>query len=1010
MSKKILIIGSGPILIGQAAEFDYSGTQGCLALKEEGFNVVLVNNNPATIMTDTTMADTVYCEPLTVNSIEAIIKKEQPDALLAGLGGQTALNLAVELDKQGILSKYNIELLGTSVTSIQKGEDRELFRELMSELSQPVPESEVIETVQGAKDFARKVGYPVISRPAYTLGGRGGGIVDYESELEELIHNGLKASPIGQVILEKSIAGFKEVEYEVMRDHNGTCISVCNMENFDPVGVHTGDSIVVAPSQTLTDQEYQMLRTAAFTIISELEVVGGCNVQFALDPNSNQYYVIEVNPRVSRSSALASKATGYPIAKMATKLALGFTLDELKNPLTGTTYASFEPALDYVVVKFPRWPFDKFSEADRKLGTKMKATGEVMAIDRTLEGAFQKALASLDQSIPELDPTQLKTHLTQPTDLRYFAILDLLRQGETIEQIHKETAIDLFFLSILQNLVKIENKLKACTTETLSEELLQLAKVYGFTDASIAKLVQTSESTITQKRLGYHLYPSYKMVDTCAAEFEAATNYVYATYSGVNEIDPLPSAKKALIVGAGPIRIGQGVEFDYSAVKAIETLKELGWSTIMINNNPETVSTDYETADRLYFEPITKEIIEAIVEHEQIDQVYTQFGGQTAINLAAQLEEAGIPLAGVSVDTIAQLEDREQFYSMLKSLDIPHIPGAVCHTFDEAMFAASSYTYPLLCRPSYVIGGQGMVKVNNEHELKGALAGTDARHYPIVLDEFITGQEAEVDLVADGEHIFIPEIMEHVEPAGIHSGDSMAIFPSTLDEDVKATIKEYASKIVQHTDYKGIMNIQFLLTEDAVYVLEVNPRASRTVPIVSKVSNRSLIDLATRVLAGDVSSHLNQVQPPEFEHVAVKYPLFSAHALPELDHKLNANMKSTGEGMCLGGTVQEALAKVFEHLPHFYEEHVSFVEEGYSHMESPSQLPFSEWIQTDQASIYVNDQQTTEAMERRIQALKYGVTVFSQKETFEAYLASLHVSPYLPAPLPGSLNEGVKLG
>ncbi|UOQ95313.1 carbamoyl phosphate synthase large subunit [Halobacillus shinanisalinarum] len=1010
MSKKILVIGSGPIVIGQAAEFDYSGTQGCLALKEEGYEVVLVNNNPATIMTDTKMADAVYCEPLSVNSIEAIIKEEKPDALLAGLGGQTALNLAVELDKHGILATYQVELLGTSVSSIQQGEDRELFRGLMSELNQPVPESEVIVSVDQAVAFAKRVGYPVISRPAYTLGGRGGGITDNEVELKDLIQNGLKASPIGQIIIEKSIAGFKEVEYEVMRDKNGTCISVCNMENFDPVGVHTGDSIVVAPSQTLTDQEYQMLRTAAFEIISELEVIGGCNVQFALDPNSQQYYVIEVNPRVSRSSALASKATGYPIAKMATKIALGYTLDELKNPLTGTTYASFEPALDYVVVKFPRWPFDKFPQADRKLGTKMKATGEVMAIDRTLEGAFQKAIESLDQTIPALDPSNLMTHLKHPTDLRYFAILELLRQGNTMEHIHNETAIDLFFLNILKNLVQMEQSIQTYTSETLPTELLQQAKTYGFTDHSIAKLIKANEETITQLRKNYNLYPSYKMVDTCAAEFEAATNYAYATYSGNNEIEPLKSDKKALIIGAGPIRIGQGVEFDYSAVKAIETLRELGWTTIMINNNPETVSTDYETADRLYFEPINKEVIEAIVAHEHIDHIYTQFGGQTAINIAAQLEEAGLPLTGVTVDTIAQLEDRDQFYSLLKSLDIPHIPGAMCHTMEEALDAASSYTYPLLCRPSYVIGGQGMVKVNSEHELKAALAETEARHYPIVLDQFLTGQEVEVDLAADGEDTFIPEVMEHIEPSGIHSGDSMAIFPSTINESVKETIKEYALKIVQHVSYKGIMNIQFLLTEDTAYVLEVNPRASRTVPIVSKVSNTSLIDLATRILAGDDSLQISKLPQPEFQHVAIKYPLFSDHALPELDHKLNANMKSTGEGMCLGQTVQEALAKVFEHLPHFYEENVCFAETTFAHEKSPNKLPFSEWVQTKEASIYVNDQQTAEAKERRIQALKYGITVFSQKETFEAYITSLHSNPYRPTPLPGSPREGVQLG
>ncbi|MFC7060899.1 carbamoyl phosphate synthase large subunit [Halobacillus seohaensis] len=1004
MPKKILVIGSGPIIIGQAAEFDYSGTQGCLALKEEGHEVVLINNNPATIMTDNEVADKVYCEPLTIRSVEAIIKKESPDAVLAGLGGQTALNLAVELNKHNIFEKYNLELLGTSVASIQQGEDRELFRELMDDLHQPVPESQVVASVEEALQFTDQYGYPVISRPAYTLGGRGGGITDNEEELKELITNGLKASPIGQVIIEKSIAGFKEVEYEVMRDVNGTCISVCNMENFDPVGVHTGDSIVVAPSQTLTDQEYQMLRTAAFKIISALDVIGGCNVQFALDPHSKNYYVIEVNPRVSRSSALASKATGYPIAKMATKLALGYKLDQLKNPLTGTTYASFEPALDYVVVKFPRWPFDKFSNADRKLGTKMKATGEVMAIDRTLEGAFQKAVASLDQSITNMNPDELYDHLRKPTDLRYFAIIELLKQGVSTDTIHKETLIDLFFLNIVSNLVKAEATIQ---NEELTKQLLKTTKIQGFTDKKLAELKGVNESEIKQMRKEYNIKPSYKMVDTCAAEFEAATNYVYTTYAGTNEITPLPPNKKALIVGAGPIRIGQGVEFDYSAVKAIQSLRKLGWTTIMINNNPETVSTDYTTADRLYFDPINKEVIESIVEHEGIDLVFTQFGGQTAINIADELEEVGIPLAGISVDTIEQLEDREQFYSVLKKLDIPHIPGSMCHTMEEALDVADSYSYPLLCRPSYVIGGQGMVKVESESELKNALQETDSQHYPIVLDQFTTGMEAEIDLVADGKHVFIPEIMEHVEPAGVHSGDSMAIFPSpNLSIDVKETLKQYAQQIVQEVEYKGIMNIQFLLSEDTIYVLEVNPRASRTVPIISKVSGVSMIELAIRSLVGDPTLDFTNLHQPTFQHVAVKYPLFSSHALPELDHKLGANMLSTGEGMCLGFTVEEAMAKVFEHLPNPFENKQACLVETTGFVKGQSiDLKFSDWIKLKEAQVYMNDQNTEEASLRRIQALKSGITVFTQPSTFNAYIESLSYDPYQPTPLPGSTEK-----
>ncbi|MFZ0370073.1 MAG: carbamoyl-phosphate synthase (glutamine-hydrolyzing) large subunit [Halobacillus sp.] len=1006
MSKKILVVGSGPIIIGQAAEFDYSGTQGCLALREEGYEVVLVNNNPATIMTDHTVADTVYCEPLTVPSLTAIIEKERPEALLAGLGGQTALNLAVELDKAEVLKKYNVELLGTSVESIQKGEDRELFRELMSELNQPVPESQVIVSVSEAKQFADQVGYPVISRPAYTLGGRGGGIAETEAELNELIHNGLKASPIHQVIIEKSIAGFKEIEYEIMRDTNGTCISVCNMENFDPVGVHTGDSIVTAPSQTLSDQEYQMLRTASFDIVSALDVIGGCNVQLALDPDSKKYYVIEVNPRVSRSSALASKATGYPIAKLATKVALGYTLDQLQNPLTGHTYASFEPALDYTVVKFPRWPFDKFSEADRKLGTKMRATGEVMAIDRTLEGAFQKAVQSLDTVIPPL--TDLDKHLTQPTDLRYFAILELLRQGESIENIHKSTHIDLFFLNVLQNLVEMENTLASYTIESIPEGVLKLAKLYSFTDQSIADFLGCEENKVAAVRNNYGLVPAFKMVDTCAAEFEAATNYVYSTYAGVNEIEPLKGSKKALIIGSGPIRIGQGVEFDYSAVKAIESLQAAGWTTVMINNNPETVSTDYETADRLYFDPIQKEVIASIVEHEDIDLVFTQFGGQTAINMAEELEEAGIPLAGVSTDMLDGLEDRDRFYSSLKELNIPHVEGSTCHTKNEALETASHYSYPILCRPSYVIGGQGMVKVNNEKELKQALQDTDDRHYPIVLDQFMTGKEVEVDLVADGERIFIPEVMEHIEPAGVHSGDSMAVFPSSLPAYVKEAVTEYSEKIVRHSKYKGIMNIQFLWSGENVYVLEVNPRSSRTVPIISKVSGISLVDLAVRLLIEDPACDLATVPAPSWSHVAVKYPLFSSHALPEIDHKLGANMQSTGEGMCLGSTVAEALAKVFSHLPDIQLHPEACFIDADNEDEDRKKQTFEEWIQTDEAAIYVNDQVTPAAKEKRIQALKYGITVFSEPSTFDAYLQSLTIKNTEPTPLPGNITEGVR--
>ncbi|MCA0985279.1 carbamoyl-phosphate synthase (glutamine-hydrolyzing) large subunit [Halobacillus yeomjeoni] len=1005
MGEKVLVIGSGPIIIGQAAEFDYSGTQGCLALREMGYEVVLVNDNPASIMTDYTVADIVYCEPLTVESITAVIQKEKPSSLLAGLGGQTALNLAVQLEEKGVLDKYGVQLLGTSVSSIQKGEDRELFRELMRDLGEPVPQSEVITSLSEGLNFVNRVGYPVISRPAYTLGGRGGGFVHDEGELKEKIQNGLKASPIGQVILEKSIAGFKEIEYEIMRDHKGTCISVCNMENFDPVGVHTGDSIVVAPSQTLTDQEYQMLRSASFNVVSALDVVGGCNVQLALDPSSDQYYVIEVNPRVSRSSALASKATGYPIAKLSAKLAVGCTLDELLNPLTGHTYASFEPALDYVVVKFPRWPFDKFTEADRNLGTTMRATGEAMAIDRTLEAAFQKAVQSLDISVPSIEEPW--AHLVKATDLRYFAILDLLRQGVSVQEIHLHTKVDPFFLDAMLNIVDVQKEIKRSTLENLSEPLLRKAKRYGFTDASIAELMESTEEKVKQLRNTYKLQRNYKMVDTCAAEFEASTNYVYSTFAGENEIKPLEADKKALIIGAGPIRIGQGVEFDYSAVQAIQSLRKSGWTTIMVNNNPETVSTDYETADRLYFEPIHKESVQAIAEHEDVDLIFTSFGGQTALNVGNELKDTNLPLAGVSMDTISDLEDRDRFYAALDSMQVPRIKGGTCYSKNEAWKISDDLSFPLLCRPSYVIGGQGMVKVESESSLNEALNQTENRHYPIIIDQFVTGKEIEVDLVADGAHVFIPGIMEHIEPAGVHSGDSMAVFPSEVSEEVTGLVHQYAKKIVEFFRYVGPMNIQFLWTEEQLYVLEVNPRSSRTVPVISKVSGTSLIDLAVQVMTHEEQSILSHLTPPTLSHVAVKYPLFSYHALPELDHKLGANMKSTGEGMCIGSTREEALGKVFSHLPSPYENFEAYFIDGVESGIPNSSDSFDTWVKSDKAAVYFNDQDTKEAKARRIQALKNGLSVFSESTTFQALLESLNSENIEPIPLPGGKTKGV---
>ncbi|WP_226671688.1 carbamoyl phosphate synthase large subunit [Rossellomorea aquimaris] len=1006
--QKILIIGSGPIIIGQAAEFDYSGTQGCLALKEEGYEVVLVNNNPATIMTDTAYADKVYSEPLSVKSVTAIIEKERPHGLVASLGGQTALNLAVKLDEKGVLAKYGVKLLGTSVDSIQKGEDREKFRSLMEELGHPTAESSIVHDLEGALTFSEQTALPIIVRPAYTLGGRGGGIASTMEEYRKLVLSGLKASPIHQVLVEKSIAGFKEIEYEVMRDSKGNCISVCNMENFDPVGVHTGDSIVVAPSQTLTDLEFHMLRTAAFDIISALKVVGGCNIQFALDPNSKQYYVIEVNPRVSRSSALASKATGYPIAKIAVKIAVGYTLDEIINPLTRTTYASFEPALDYVVVKFPRWPFDKFPEANRVLGTKMKATGEVMAIERSLEAAFQKAIQSLDMSVENIyrrlsDVTvrDLEEKIEVPTDSRFFELMELLRRGSSVAVLHEKTGIDKLFLSVMNNLVSVEKGLQGMP---FTSELLKKAKEFRFEDKVIAGYTGKSEADITTMRVEEGIVPAFKMVDTCAGEFEAITNYAYSTYYGSNEIKPLAGEKKVLIVGAGPIRIGQGVEFDYSAVKAIQRLKEHGYTTLMVNNNPETVSTDYETADRLYFEPITFESVMSIIEHENVDAVLVQFGGQTALNLAGVLEEAGVKLLGTSNDKIDTVEDRERFYQLLDDGEIPRVKGEICHSREEALQVARHLAFPLLCRPSYVIGGKGMVKVKTPEEMQRFIQEADTEYFPILVDEFKEGQEVEIDLVGDGAHAYVPGVMEHIERAGVHSGDSMSIFPSeSLSEEIKEIIEGYANKIVSALQYKGIMNIQFLLQDEQVFVLEVNPRASRTVPIVSKILGLSLMDMAIDLICGENLTIDAFETPSKVDGVGVKYPVFSSHAMPEIDQTLGANMKSTGEGLCLGETVEEALYKVFE------EAHEGVEAGGTIYVDSPhaeiSQYQtapddiFGDWIETDTACIYYSDGESEVMKKRRIAALEAGIIVMTEAETLNAFIRSKSAVNVSPKPL-----------
>ncbi|MFD2216346.1 carbamoyl phosphate synthase large subunit [Metabacillus endolithicus] len=1001
--KKIIVIGSGPIIIGQAAEFDYAGTQGCLALKEEGYQVVLVNNNPATIMTDEEFSDVLYFEPLTVESLTNIIEKEKPDGLLASLGGQTGLNLAMELHEAGVLEKYGVQLLGTSIESIRKGEDRNEFRQLMYDLNEPIPESSIVTTLDEALEFSEKIGFPIIIRPAYTLGGKGGGIASNLEEFKKLVKSGLHASPITQCLIEKSIAGFKEVEYEMIRDHKGTCISVCNMENIDPVGVHTGDSIVVAPSQTLTDQDYHMLRSAAVKIVSALGVVGGCNIQLALDPKSKQYYVIEVNPRVSRSSALASKATGYPIAKIAAKLAVGYTLEELKNPLTMSTYASFEPALDYVVVKFPRWPFDKFNKADRKLGTKMKATGEVMAIERNLEAALQKACDSLELDnigthLPELvtlSTDEIINLMKKTDDRRFFAVMELIRRGTTIEEIHEMTEMDLYFLSSFKKIVDLENQLKGKSLETLGADLIAEVKEKGFSDRTIASLLNSPEANVRKLRLEAGVKASYKYVDTCAAEFEARTNYFYSTYFGENEQPELSDKKKILIIGSGPIRIGQGIEFDYSAVHGIKALKQLGYEAVMINNNPETVSTDFETADRLYFEPITLEHVLNIVDSEGIDSVIVQYGGQTAINLAEQLETAGVQLLGTDTETLDWLEDRDKFYQILDSLSIPHAAGLTANNAEEALKGASEIGFPLLLRPSYVIGGKGMVVVHNEATLAKLLSENTNMIYPVLIDQFVQGLEGEIDLISDGEEAFIPTYIEHVEPAGVHSGDSLAILPSqNLTDENKQVIADYANALVRKLNYRGIMNIQFLVNGENIYVLEVNPRASRTAPVISKVTGIPVIKHATHLLCGKKLKDLQIQSSEQSNMVAVKYPVFSSHALHDVDITLGPEMKATGEGMCVGKDLKSVYRKIFkkelENVTSVYfdienEKAIKIAKEAGLNVVTSD---YQTWVEGEKG-IFVSLVDSEEAKLERQQALEKGMILFTNLATYYACIDSL---------------------
>ncbi|WP_415941757.1 carbamoyl-phosphate synthase large subunit [Mitsuokella multacida] len=917
---KVMVIGSGPIIIGQAAEFDYAGSQACRALKEEGLEVVLVNSNPATIMTDTHIADRVYIEPLTVEFLEEIISKERPDGLLATLGGQAGLNLAVQLSEKGVLEKYHVELLGTPLKAIERAEDRELFKETMQKLGEPIPESTIVEDVPSAVEFANEIGYPVIVRPAYTMGGTGGGIAENEEELVEIVIKGLTYSMIGQVLIERSVAGWKEIEYEVMRDGHDNCITVCNMENFDPVGVHTGDSIVVAPSQTLTDHEYQMLRSASLRIIRELGIEGGCNAQYALDPNSNRYYVIEVNPRVSRSSALASKATGYPIAKVSAKIAIGYTLDEITNAVTQKTKACFEPALDYCVVKFPRWPFDKFVYADRTLGTQMKATGEVMSIDRHFEGAILKAVRSLEigvhrlhmDKMDEWDDARVKKNLARINDERIFVIAEALRRGiATIDEIHAITKIDKWFLYKIQNITAVENKLKE---EALTPSLMLEAKNIGLADRSIAEITGKTQDEIRTVRKTMHILPRYKMVDTCAAEFEAATPYYYSTFQAEEDEVKVSDARKVIVLGSGPIRIGQGVEFDYCSVHSVWALREMGIEAIIINNNPETVSTDFDISDRLYFEPLTTEDVLNIIDKENPEGVIVQFGGQTAINLAASLQKAGVKVFGTSVDDIDRAEDRERFDEVLTQTQIPRPQGISVTNLDEAVTGAAKIGYPVMVRPSYVLGGRAMEIVYNEAELRDYMsrAVKVTPDHPVLVDRYMQGTEVEVDGISDGVDVVIPGIMEHVERAGVHSGDSIAVYPpQTLSSKVIYTIIDYTKRLALSLHVKGLLNIQFVVVDGEVYIIEVNPRSSRTVPFLSKVTNVDMVGFATRIAMGHTLKELGYksgLVPPK-PYVAVKAPVFSFAKMTDVDIALGPEMKSTGEVMGIDYHYARALYK-----------------------------------------------------------------------------------------------------
>lgn len=921
--KKVLVVGSGPIIIGQAAEFDYSGTQACEALREEGVEVILVNSNPATIMTDKEIADKVYIEPLTVEFIEKIIYKERPDSILAGMGGQTALNLAVELHEKGILDKYNVKVIGTSIESIKKGEDRELFKSIMEEINEPIIESKIVTDLSKGMEFAKEIGYPVIVRPAYTLGGTGGGIADNEYELRVILESGLNLSPVSQVLLEKSVKGWKEVEYEVIRDSYGNCITICNMENIDPVGVHTGDSIVVAPSQTLSDKEYQMLRTASINIINSIEIEGGCNVQFALDPVSFNYGVIEINPRVSRSSALASKATGYPIAKVAAKIALGYGLDEIKNAVTGKTYACFEPTLDYVVCKIPKWPFDKFKKANRSLGTKMMATGEIMAIGSNFEAAFLKGIRSLEigqyslenKSVKNLTIEQLKNRVITPDDERIFALAEILRKGYSVEKVCQITGMDRFFVDKIKYIVDEEERLKSSTVDNLNKEWLFELKRRGFSDKAIADFLDVSPEVICELRQIWNIKASYNMVDTCGGEFDAVSPYYYSTYGMEDEV-VVSDRRKVIVLGSGPIRIGQGIEFDYASVHCIKALEKIGIETIIINNNPETVSTDFDISDKLYFEPLTEEDTLNIIEKEKPLGVILQFGGQTAIKLAKFLEKKNIPVLGTLPKHIDEAEDREKFEEVLEKLNIKRPKGKAVWSVEGGMLEAEKLGYPVLVRPSYVLGGQGMEITYEDKGLRQYLEGAFARDSknPVLIDRYLLGKEIEVDAICDGEDILIPGIMEHLDRAGIHSGDSTTIYPSqNISEEIKKAVLECSKKLAIALNVNGMINIQFIEFKGELYVIEVNPRASRTVPYISKVSGVPIVDIATKVMLGekikDLGYGVDIYKEPEI--VSVKVPVFSTHKLSKVEVSLGPEMRSTGEVLGVGHNLEEALYKGF---------------------------------------------------------------------------------------------------